>query len=98
MRCWGIALLVFLFAAQIRGDDWPQWLGPNRDSQWREAGIVDSIPAEGLKVRWRMPLSGGYTGPAVAEGRVYVMDYVVASGDQTPNPDQRNALQGSERV
>jgi outer membrane protein assembly factor BamB len=93
-----ITLFVLVLAGQVHADDWPQWLGPQRDSQWRETGIVASIPADGLHVRWRAPVSGGYTGPAVADGRVYVMDYVVASGDQKPNPDQRNILQGTERV
>ena len=25
----------------LHADDWPQWLGPKRDSVWREAGIVE---------------------------------------------------------
>jgi len=57
------------------GDDWPQWLGPNRDSVWREKGIVERFPSEGLPVRWRVPVELGYTGPAVAGGRAYLMDY-----------------------
>jgi len=27
-------------------DDWPQWLGPNRDSIWREEGIVTKFPED----------------------------------------------------
>ena len=27
--------------AITRADDWPQWLGPERDSVWRETGIVN---------------------------------------------------------
>jgi outer membrane protein assembly factor BamB len=57
-----------------RGADWPQWLGPKRDGVWREEGILSKFPAGGLKVLWRKPLGSGYTGPAVAKGRVYVMD------------------------
>ena len=64
---------------------------------WREDGIIDSIPAGGLKVKWRVPIAGGYAGPAVADQRVYVMDYVT-EGDQTPSPDKRNVLQGTERL
>ena len=30
-----------------RADDWPQWLGPQRDSVWRETGILDQFPAQG---------------------------------------------------
>ncbi|MBI2481875.1 MAG: PQQ-like beta-propeller repeat protein, partial [Planctomycetia bacterium] len=79
-------------------DDWPQWLGPNRDSVWRESGIVDRFPPEGLPIKWRAPVALGYSGPAVANGRVYVMDYVLRSGTVTNNADGRDRLEGDERV
>src|SRR5262245_18507861 len=56
-------------------DDWPQWRGPNRDAEWRETGIIDSIPPAGLPVRWRVRVLNGWSGPAVASGRVYITDY-----------------------
>jgi outer membrane protein assembly factor BamB len=89
--------LLSVAASPAGADDWPQWLGPRRDSRWRETGILKSIPAEGLRVKWRAPVSGGYAGPAVAGQRVFVMDYVT-TGDQTPNPDQRSRLEGTERL
>src|SRR6202008_3993251 len=49
-------------------DDWPQWLGPNRDSVWRESGIVQQFPTNGPAIRWRTNIGGGYAGPAVAGG------------------------------
>ena len=51
-----------------RADDWPQWLGPQRDGVWRETGLVEKFPAGGPKVRWRTPIGEGYSGPAVAAG------------------------------
>jgi outer membrane protein assembly factor BamB len=92
---WVCATLVIGSAAQA--DDWPQWLGPKRDSVWRETGIVESFPAGGPSVRWRVPVAGGYAGPAVADGRVFVVDYQ-AAGDKTPDPNSRSKLQGHERV
>jgi hypothetical protein len=80
-----------------RGDDWPQWLGPQRDGVWRETGLLDKFPKDGPKVLWRVPIDGGYAGPAVAEGRVYVTDYVT-DGDRKPDPAKRNKLTGKERV
>lgn len=79
------------------GEDWPQWLGPTRDGVWHETGILDKFPAGGPKVHWRTPIDGGYSGPAVADGRVYVTDYV-GVGDKDPDPSIRNELTGSERV
>ena len=40
----------------------------------------------------------GYSGPAVANGRVYLMDYVVRSGKFTNNPDGREGLVGTEHA
>ena len=82
----------------VRGDDWPQWLGPQRDSVWRETGIVKTFPEGGLKVRWRAPVADGYAGPAVADGKVYVADYARESGEPTNGPGLRAELTGQERV
>jgi len=56
-------------------DDWPQWRGPNRDGVWRESGIFDAIPVSGLQVGWRARIGAGYSGPVVAQGRVFVTDH-----------------------
>ena len=71
-------------AVSLRADDWPQWLGPQRDGVWRETGIVENLPTNGLKFRWRTPIGGGYSGPAVAKGRVYLMDRQLATGAKNP--------------
>src|SRR6516225_7587775 len=90
---------LFGLAAGAFADDWPQWLGPQRDGVWRETGILDRFPKDGPKVRWRTPLGGGYAGPAVAGGRVYVTDRVLAPGVRNPdNPFGRDKLAGKERV
>ena len=64
------------FTLELRADDWPQWRGENRDGVWRESGIVESIPRSGLKYRWRVKIGRGYSGPVVANGRVFVTDQV----------------------
>ncbi len=58
------------------GMDWPQWRGAQRDGVWRETGILEKFAAEKIPLRWSVPLGAGYSGPTVAAGRVYVMDYV----------------------
>jgi len=60
----------------VRADDWPQWRGPTRDGVWHETGIVNRFESAELKPRWRVPISAGYSGPTVADGRVYVTDRV----------------------
>jgi len=77
MRC--VVLLLVLLPGGLQADDWPQWRGPERDGVWRETGIVDRIPANGLNVRWRARVGNGYSGPVVARGRVYVSDHFYAT-------------------
>jgi outer membrane protein assembly factor BamB len=66
--------MLLLLASTVRADDWPQWGGPRRDGVWRETGVLEAFPADGLTFRWRVEIGDGYTGPAVADGRVYVTD------------------------
>src|SRR5947209_6178657 len=94
----GMLLVLFAFSA-ARADDWPQWLGPKRDGVWRETGLLDKFPAKALKPRWKVDIGSGYAGPAVAEGKVYVTDRVLAAGAANPdNPFQRKPVDGKERV
>jgi outer membrane protein assembly factor BamB len=89
-------------AMQARADDWPQWLGPLRDGVWRETGIVEKFSDGGPPVRWRSPVASGYAGPAVASGRVFVTDRVLAQGAENhkePFPIRpAKGIPGSERV
>jgi len=63
-------------------EDWPQWRGPGRDGVWTESGILDRFSSPALKPSWRVPIGGGFAGPAVAAGRVYVTDYVPGGGNK----------------
>ena len=86
-----------LLCVKAKADDWPQWLGPKRDGVWRERDIIKKFPTGGPKVNWRVPIGGGYAGPAVANGRVFIMDRQLAK--DTANPDNqfdRGMIPGSE--
>ena len=96
MRIVGLGLILSV-CAMVRADDWPQWLGPQRDGIWREKGIIEKFPEKGAKILWRAPIASGYAGPAVANGRVYVTDRVAA--DAKPgDPFARGKHPGVERV
>jgi outer membrane protein assembly factor BamB len=73
---WGIA------ASPCFGDDWPQWRGPSRDGVWSETGIVERFATHELPIKWQVPISSGYNGPTVADGRVFVMDRITQPGQQ----------------
>ncbi len=98
------------FLSPVAADDWPQWLGPARDAVWREDGILERFPEDGPPLRWKAELGGGYSGPAVADGRVFVMDRLAGDVDLATakilhdGPPPRNVnflrklLPGKERV
>lgn len=93
-----------LFAFCIAGllsasaDDWPRWMGEKADGVWREKGIRTDLPKEGAPVAWRVPVGWGYSGPAVADGRVYVSDYQRSKGELMNNPGTAVTWEGKERL
>jgi outer membrane protein assembly factor BamB len=99
MRQLTIALVAFLSLTPLiaHADDWPHWMGPQRDNVWREDNLLEQFPEAGPPVIWRTPLAGGYAGPAVVGDRLYVTDYVTEDNVKTDNFN-RNASTGVERV
>src|SRR5262249_56865576 len=78
-RCLGLfaaAVCVAVAGAGLRAEDWPEVAGKGRLGVWNETGILEKFPDGGLKVLWRTPIRGGYAGPAVVDGRVFVTDFV----------------------
>ena len=73
----------------IRAEDWAQWRGADRVAVWDETGIVETLPSV-LKLSWRTPIRSGFSGPAVADGRVFITDW-------QEDPDSRT-MDGTERV
>lgn len=92
---------VWIFAAGSWGLDWPQYQGPQRDNVLREEGLLEKFPDAGLKLLWSTPIATGYSGPAVADGRVYLMDRLSTEGlptQERPNSGRRHERDGLERV
>ncbi|MCU0703696.1 MAG: PQQ-like beta-propeller repeat protein [Fimbriiglobus sp.] len=94
-----LALAASLIAAPFAvADDWPHWMGPKRDNVWYETGIVEKFPQGGPKKVWTFPVAGGYSGPAVAAGKVFVTDYQKQTGDTDEGNFQRKETSGKEGV
>jgi outer membrane protein assembly factor BamB len=94
----GFGFVILIVCEAIAGgDDWPQWMGEKRDNTWRETGLIDEFPAGGPKVAWRSPIAGGYAGPAVANGRVFVADYFTKDHIRAENFERKN-FTGIERL
>ena len=95
-----VTLGLALLCVSAQADDWPQWLGPQRDGVWRESGIVDKLPDAGPNVLWRVPVQAGYCGPAVANGRVYLLDRVAGKMPELKRGERAGSagVPGNERV
>src|ERR1022692_3377763 len=93
-----LALILSLATSAARADDWPQWLGPKRDGVWRETGILTKFPPGGPKVRWRTPINEGYSGPSVANGKVYITDGVRTKGAKPKDEKKSKTGIDVERV
>lgn len=67
-------------------DDWPQFLGENRNGISLETGLVDSWPESNFKVAWKQPVGTGMSGCSILGQRVVTMgqddqvQYVVCLG------------------
>lgn len=75
----GTCFTLFASAAitATAANDWPQWMGPNRDGISQETGLLQSWPEGGPKLAWKATgLGGGYATVAVVGNRIYT------SGDQ----------------
>lgn len=76
--------VVVLFACMtnLNAQDWPQLLGPDRNGVSAQKGIIRSWPQQGPEVLWTTGLGIGYGGPAVKDGKVYLLDRDDKVGDK----------------
>ena len=69
-----LASVLLCLTTVVSADDWPQWRGVNRDAKLSPAEQVATLPTRIVKRKWSVELGAGYSGPTVADGRVYVTD------------------------
>ena len=78
-----LAMSMFVFSCRSQDrqspNDWAQWMGLERKGVWHLDLQKESLQAGDLKKIWEVPVGTGYCGPTVADGRVYLMDYVGTS-------------------
>jgi outer membrane protein assembly factor BamB len=73
---WAISVLLamatccFVPFAGLQADDWPQWLGPNRDGTSAETGLLKQWDEKGPPQVWQYDVGEGYSGPVVAGDRL----------------------------
>ncbi len=73
-RSFAFAILFLAATPLAQAEDWPQWRGPTRDGVWTETGLLKKFDAPQIQRTWSVPIGPGYSGPTVADGRVFVTD------------------------
>ena len=75
-------IVTFGMAACAAAEDWPQFLGPQRDGVAHDAkGLARAWPATGPKILWEQPVGQGYGGAAIYGDSVFLLDRVDDKGD-----------------
>lgn len=88
-----VAVVLMVVAGSSLAADWPQYLGPARNSTSPENGLLRSWPEKGPEVLWTVAVGIGYGGPVVTDGKVYLLDRDDKVGDNLRCLDLAN---GSE--
>src|SRR5882724_7655707 len=71
LRCTGLLSAAAAFVPlAASASDWPQFLGPTRNGIYTGSDLADTWPKEGPPVLWQKSIGQGFSGPAVANGRV----------------------------
>ena len=55
-------------------DDWPGFLGPERDGRSTEGNLLRSWPEGGPEVLWHREAGEGYAAASVADGRLFLFE------------------------
>jgi outer membrane protein assembly factor BamB len=76
-----IIAILFAFVTNIYAQDWPQFLGPERNSISPQKNLLRSWPENGPEVLWSVNVGIGYGGPIIKDGKVYLPDRDDKVGD-----------------
>jgi outer membrane protein assembly factor BamB len=64
------AVLLLISGSTPGAQDWPHFLGPERDGRYPGPPLARSWPGGGPRELWRRPVGEGFAGPVVHGGRV----------------------------
>lgn len=83
--------LTLLLTSGVMAADWGQWRGPRRDGVSHEKGLLKEWPKEGPKLLWQVDGVGdGYSTPAVAGGRIYLISNTGLENESVQARDARD--------
>jgi len=68
--------LSWLAISPAFGTDWPQFLGPTRNGVYAGTDLAEKWPQDGPPVVWQKSIGQGFSGPAVAGGKLVLFHRV----------------------
>jgi len=77
-----MTVVVALSASSVFAADWPSIYGPAGNSTSDQKGLLRTWPEAGPKALWTAPMGVGFGGPAVSDGKVYLLDRDEQVGDE----------------
>jgi len=80
-RTYLMVLILITTLINISAQDWPQYLGPKRNSTSDQKSILRTWPQQGPEVLWTVDVGIGFGGPVIKEGKVYLLDRDDKVGD-----------------
>ncbi|MCX6302689.1 MAG: PQQ-binding-like beta-propeller repeat protein [Bacteroidia bacterium] len=75
------AVVSLVSLTNVCAQNWPQYLGPNRNSISDQKDLLRTWPKNGPEVLWSADLGIGFGGPVVIDGKVYILDRNDEVGD-----------------
>jgi outer membrane protein assembly factor BamB len=63
----------------MAAEDWPQYLGPDRNGVYQGPALAETWGANGPRVVWRKQVGTGFSGPVVAQGHLILFHRVMNS-------------------
>ncbi len=76
-----VIVIVMVCTPLLLAQDWPQYLGPNRNSTSPQKDLLRTWPENGPEVLWTAGVGIGFGGPVVKDGKVYLLDRDDEVGD-----------------
>lgn len=76
-----ISATLLAFALSMQAQDWPQFMGPDRNGITSQPGLLRTWPENGPEILWSTNLGIGFGGPVVKAGKVYLLDRDDEVGD-----------------
>ena len=72
---WAVCMLVLVCVSSAAAQDWPQWLGANRDCRVAGFSAPQTWP-EALTQAWKTPVGQGCSSPVLVGDKLYVFSRV----------------------